>query len=623
MGFMRMADRSGAIAPAWRSPAGAALAALALVAGWQGVDGPSRALAQSVAAHPQLEHERVRTIRFQGSEVRAPTSWPVIRLADRPRACVRLDRRAVYLGTASANQRCPADAIGRRRAILVDPSAGGRDANTGARERAAGTGARASRSPLARISTAAEFTGLGFDACTAPSSRTMSAWSTSPYRAVGVYIGGLNRACSQPNLTTAWVSEQVAAGWHLIPTYVGLQAPTSACGSCAKLSASRAIGQGEAAAEDAVADAQSIGIGPGSPIYFDMEAYTRTTSATNATLAFLEAWTVQLHTLGYVSGVYSSGASGIADLVDQIGTGYVLPDDLWIANWNGRQTADDPYVPDSAWSEQQRIRQYRGGHDETYGGVTINIDNNYVEGATAGGSAAGDDPKGRLELANSPLPGQLRVSGWAFDPNAPGTPVSVRVYVGGKPGQRGALLHELGPVAAGPRPDIALTHRASGGVGGFDVSFLTLKTGRERLCAYAVDIGPGSDKPLGCRAVGVPPPLSLVRAKATRGSVRVTVRCEWPAETQCPGQILLRARLRVRVAGASRAGRRPRTKVVRAGVGRRPFRLAGGASQTFHTPLSRRGRLLARSRDKLRAELVLAVPDGRIVRPLVLRPGRG
>ncbi len=216
----------------------------------------------------------------------------------------------------------------------------------------------------------------------------------------------------------------------------------------------------------------------------------------------------------------------------------------------------------------------------------------------------------------------MRVSGWAFDPNAPRTALSIRAYVGGKRGRRSALLHELGPVAAGSRPDIALTHRASGGVGGFDTSFLTVKSGRERLCAYAVGIGPGSDKLLGCRTVGVPLPLSLVRARATPGSVRVTVRCEWPTETQCPGQILLRARVRVRVAGASAAGRKARTKLVRAKVGRRPFRLAGAASHTFYAPLSRRGRLLARSREKLRAELVVAVPDGRIVRPLVLRPAR-
>ncbi|HYP55156.1 MAG TPA: DUF1906 domain-containing protein, partial [Solirubrobacterales bacterium] len=351
-----------------------------------------------------------RTVHFRGQAVQVPAGWPVIRLAEHPRACVRLDRKAVYVGRPSAEQDCPAEAMGRRRAILVGGSAAGGAASSG--------DAGASAAPPARVSALADYTGLGFDACAAPSRQAMRAWDESPYRAIGVYIGGLNRACSQPNLTSGWVTEQVALGWHLIPTYVGLQAPTSACSSCATLSPGSATLQGAAAADDAIERAREIGIGPGSPIYNDMEAYSRTSSATNATLTFLSAWTQRLHAFGYESGVYSSGASGIADLVSRLGTGYVQPDHIWIANWDGRRTADDPYVPDYAWSEHQRIRQYRGGHDERWGGVTINIDNNYVEGGTHGGAAVGslDDPKGKLDLVESAAPGQVRVSGWAFDP---------------------------------------------------------------------------------------------------------------------------------------------------------------------------------------------------------------
>jgi Rv2525c-like, glycoside hydrolase-like domain len=317
-----------------------------------------------------------RTIQFGGHGFKVPSGWPVYRLAAHPHMCVRLDRRAVYLGTPGASQRCPAGAIGRKRAILVDPGARAR-----ARAQSAGAGS-------AHLSAASEFTGLGFDACSTPSSRAMSAWATSPYRGIGVYIGGANRACSQPNLTSTWVGEQVAAGWHLIPTYVGLQAPTSSCTSCAKLSTTLPAPQGTAAAEDAVAKAQSAGIGPGSPIYFDMEAYTRTPSASKATLAFLSAWTARLHALGYLSGAYSSSASGIADLAGPTGAGYPpLPDDLWTANWNGREDTLDPNIPATAWARHQRIHQYRGGHEETYGRVTIDIDSDYVEGATAGAGA--------------------------------------------------------------------------------------------------------------------------------------------------------------------------------------------------------------------------------------------
>ncbi|HEV7400596.1 MAG TPA: DUF1906 domain-containing protein [Solirubrobacterales bacterium] len=316
-----------------------------------------------------------RSVHFGARAVDVPSGWPVYRLAEHPRMCVRLDRRAVYLGTPGPNQDCPSQAIGRRRAILVDPAA-----RTAARAQASSGVA----TPVAGGSE--EFTGLGFDACSAPSARTMSAWASSPYRAIGVYIGGANRACSQPNLTSTWVGEQVADGWHLIPTYVGLQAPTSSCSSCAMLSSSlsKATAQGIEAAEDAIAEAQSIGMGPGSPIYFDMESYTRTTSATAATLTFLSAWTTQLHALGYVSGAYSSGASGILDLGRAIGGSYLLPDDVWSANWNGAQNTLESYLPSTAWASHQRIHQYRGGHNETYGLMSINLDNNYVEGATVG-----------------------------------------------------------------------------------------------------------------------------------------------------------------------------------------------------------------------------------------------
>jgi Domain of unknown function (DUF1906) len=251
-------------------------------------------------------------------------------------------------------------------------------------------GASASSSSSATASQATPPANLGFDACATPSQRAMNAWASSPYRVIGVYVGGANRACSQPNLTTEWVTAQISAGWRLIPTYVGLQAPTSSCGSCAKLSAnaSKATAQGTAAAEGAVADAEAVGIGAGNPVYFDMEAYAETTQARSATLAFLAAWTSKLHALGYLSGVYSSSASGIADLSSQLGTAYPEPDDVWIAEWNGRLNTEAPFVPSYAWAPHRRLHQYRGGHNETYGGVTINVDNDYVDGDVVGGAAA-------------------------------------------------------------------------------------------------------------------------------------------------------------------------------------------------------------------------------------------
>ncbi len=551
-----------------------------------------------------------RTIHFRGEKVAVPAGWPVYRLAEHPRTCVRLDRKAVYLGRPGAMQHCPASAMGRRRAILVDP---------GARARA---GAEASRVRPAHLSAASQYTGLGFDACTAPSRRSMSAWAGSPYRAIGVYIGGANRGCSQPNLTASWVAEQTVAGWVLIPTYVGLQAPTSSCSSCAKLSSSTftATTQGTEAATDAVAQARIAGIGEGSPIYFDMESYSRTSSASNATLSFLAAWTARLHVLGYVSGVYSSGASGIADLAAKYGSTYLEPDELWFANWNGRASAaSDPYVPAGAWVGH-RIHQYNGGHNETYGGVTINIDNNYVEGATAGGgTSSSDSPRGSFDVAGSPAPGQVQISGWAFDPNAPKTPLSISAYLGGKVDEGGASGYELGPIASQERSDLLALFPRAGASHGFDSSFPVVGSGRQRLCVYALNIGPGADKLLGCRTIGVPVPISVLRTRSAGNRVRISVRCEWPVGIACPGQLLVRARLPQRY--VVRRGRRrvARTRMVKRLLARRAFRLNGGGAHTFTLGLGPRGRALTAVRKRPQAHLLVAIPGGRVGRRLRLR----
>lgn len=549
-----------------------------------------------------------KTVQFRGEAVTVPAGWQVIRLAEKPRTCVRMDRKVVYLGTPSSEQRCPVRAIGRQRAILVDP---------GAEARAARDAARASSSRV-RMAGGSQFTGLGFDACTAPSRSAMAAWlRSSPFRAVGVYIGGRNRACSQPNLTANWVSEQISKGWHLIPTYVGLQATTSSCTSCAKLSPTAATLQGTAEADDAVAAARALGLGSGSPIYNDMEGYTRTASATGSTLTYLAAWTNRLHQLGYDSGVYSSSSSGIRDLASRWGTGYPVPDDLWIANWNGRKDTYDPFVPSYAWANHQRIHQYRGGHNETWGGVTINIDSNYVEGATAGvASGSPDDPQGQLDAIEASGPGQLRVAGWAFDPNRPRTPVSIRVQLSGGPAVAKASRsrYELGPIANQPRVDLLMPDSRVTAPG-FDHGFPVVGSGKQRVCVVAVNIGRGADRQLGCRGVRVPVPIAVLNVATRPNSARVTLRCEWPAGTRCPGQILMRAKQRVRVG----SGRRARTRIVMRAIARRGFQLTGGRQHSFWTPLSTAGRRAVKGRTTVRPRLVIAIPGGRAVRQIQLR----
>ncbi len=242
--------------------------------------------------------------------------------------------------------------------------------------------------------TPGNYTGLGFDQCEAPSQSAMSAWRTSsPYRAAGIYISGDSRACRrQTNLTPTWVARQLKGGWHLLPITLG---PQASCTTRARylqqvrINPSTTSGyqkarlQGQAEAKKAIAVATRLGIVPGSTIFYDLEAFNTGTSTacTNSALWFVNSWTRQLHAAGYASGYYSSAASGIRMLDDarvRTGNSIVLPDQIWIADWDGRANTSSSYVRSDGWMPYGRLKQYRGGHNEKHGGVTINIDTNYL-----------------------------------------------------------------------------------------------------------------------------------------------------------------------------------------------------------------------------------------------------
>jgi hypothetical protein len=209
----------------------------------------------------------------------------------------------------------------------------------------------------------------------------MDAWLGSPYRAVGIYFGGSNRACAQPELTAGWVTHQQAKGWHLLPIFLGLQAPCTTSNKKNLIDPAQAAAQGRTEAEAAVTAAAAIGLPPSSALFFDMEAYASDDAAcSSAVLTFLGAWTSRLHDRGYFSGVYGSLGSTVRDLVaDYTSTSRPHPDYLWFARWDSDPGTDNPAIPAAYWSPNRRIHQYKGGHDETYGGVTINIDSDAVD----------------------------------------------------------------------------------------------------------------------------------------------------------------------------------------------------------------------------------------------------
>ena len=247
--------------------------------------------------------------------------------------------------------------------------------------------ARPQASTSAVTPSSSAFTGFGLDTCSAPSTGTLSAWKSSPYRAVGIYIGGANRACGDGNLSASWVSSVSKAGWGIIPIYVGLQAPCVQAGGLSTISYSSASSQGAAAAADAVSEARTFGIGTGRPLYFDMENYGLGSSCRTAALTFLSAWTSAVHRSGYLSGVYGGPPSVMSDM-SSADSSFVAPDHVWFAYWNGlaNTSAQSSYsrFSDAKWSAHQRLHQYAGNVSQTFGGVGLNIDANWIDAPLAG-----------------------------------------------------------------------------------------------------------------------------------------------------------------------------------------------------------------------------------------------
>lgn len=223
----------------------------------------------------------------------------------------------------------------------------------------------------------------GFDTCTAPSLKAMSAWRTK-FSATAIYIGGAEMACDYGNLSAAWVHATEAMGWSLLPTYVGPQAP------CNNFSASvdekHAADQGRQNAQWAVQNAQQFGLAKGSPIYYDMEAYNnKKARCVTAVMTFLDAWTRQLNAEGYVSGVYSSAGSAVIDLAkttDVAGHKLAEPQAIWFALWDHSSDLNGaPYLPQGMWPAVHRSKQYAGGHWLKVGKIGMNVDSDLVNSA--------------------------------------------------------------------------------------------------------------------------------------------------------------------------------------------------------------------------------------------------
>ena len=56
-----------------------------------------------------------------------------------------------------------------------------------------------------------------------------------------------------------------------------------------------------------------------------------------------------------------------------------MPDVIWDALWNGEANTADPAIPAADWASEHRAHQFNGGKDATYGGDTIEMDQDYLD----------------------------------------------------------------------------------------------------------------------------------------------------------------------------------------------------------------------------------------------------
>jgi surface antigen len=117
----------------------------------------------------------------------------------------------------------------------------------------------------------------------------------------------------------------------------------------------------------------------------------------------------------------------------------------------------------------------------------------------------GNDPHGAFDSVSLSQPGQLQVRGWSADRNVVRRSIGIHIYVGGKAGS-GAQGFNLGRPSA-HRPDVNRVYPGYGDYHGFDTLISTTRWGRQEVCAYAINVGPGSNVLLGCKTVTIKAPL--------------------------------------------------------------------------------------------------------------------
>ncbi|MCL1801889.1 MAG: N-acetylmuramoyl-L-alanine amidase, partial [Promicromonosporaceae bacterium] len=115
-------------------------------------------------------------------------------------------------------------------------------------------------------------------------------------------------------------------------------------------------------------------------------------------------------------------------------------------------------------------------------------------------------PRGHVDSVESPTPGAIRVSGWAFDPDSI-DPISVHIYLNG--------IFHAAVSAVKERTDVGTLFGRSAAAG-FD-HHITVPGGTHEVCVFAINQPAGPNPNIGCRTISVAAPEN----RLPKGSVDI------------------------------------------------------------------------------------------------------
>lgn len=128
--------------------------------------------------------------------------------------------------------------------------------------------------------------------------------------------------------------------------------------------------------------------------------------------------------------------------------------------------------------------------------------------SSSASAATSSNPLGSLDSATGTSARTIVLRGWAFDPDAPKSAIHVDVYVDG---------HGVRGTTSIARPDVVRAYPNAGPDTGYSVTTVAVPYGTHSACAYAINVGPGSNVALGCRSV------TLIDPHDPKGSFALSV----------------------------------------------------------------------------------------------------